>query len=138
MYHACTNLINRKAEALKYVVDMRESKIPRAIAWPAANGRVWKEYKVKTNLPVCSQYRSMNNHPFFWTWLKTFSLKALELYTFILTWPLQKSIHNTMIPTAFGCTTKLFYWFIVMKCTNIHSSVKSSTYNYIYPIFSTI
>ena len=47
MYHACTYLINRKAEALKYVVDMRESKIPRAIAWPAANGRVWKRYKVK-------------------------------------------------------------------------------------------
>ena len=44
-----------------------------------------------------------------WTWLKTFSLKALELYTFILTCPLHKSIHNTMIPTAFGYTTKLFY-----------------------------
>ena len=65
------------------------------------------------------------------TWLKTFSLKALELYTFILTWPLQKSIHDTMIPTAFGYTTKLFYWLIAMKFTNIiHSSVKISTYNY--------
>ena len=43
------------------------------------------------------------------TWLKTFSLKALELYTFILTCSLHKLIHNTMIPIAFGYTTKLFY-----------------------------
>ena len=41
------------------------------------------------------------------TWLKTFSLKVLELYTFILTYPLHKSMHNTMIPTTFGYTTLL-------------------------------
>ena len=43
------------------------------------------------------------------TWLKTIGLKGLELYTFILTCPLQKSIHNTMIRTNYGYTTKLFY-----------------------------
>ena len=43
------------------------------------------------------------------TWLKTFSLKALELHTFILTCTLHKTIQNTMIQTAFGYTTKLFY-----------------------------
>ena len=64
-----------------------------------------KEVKNGQNQPKCNKAIKFREK----TWLKTFSLKALELYTFILTFPLHKSIHNIMIPKTFGYTTKLFY-----------------------------
>ena len=46
------------------------------------------------------------------TWLKSFSLKALQLYTFILTCPLHKLIHNS-------CVYLLFYFFYFEEIINI-------------------
>ena len=36
--------INLNADALKYVVDIKESKMPRATAIPAAKGNVWMKH----------------------------------------------------------------------------------------------